>query len=348
MTPIKPIILGCAGTVLTADEKALFAEHNPAGFILFQRNCVSKSQTSDLVSSLRDAVGRVDAPVLIDQEGGSVARLKAPEWREYPSSGYFGKLSNLDLPRALRAVYLNAQLMACELQEMGITVNCNPILDVPSPECHGFLSDSRTFHDTAERVTNMGTAVCEGLLDGGVMPVIKHIPGHGRGTADSHKSLPHVDACLTDLKEVDFAPFAKVSAEKWGGDIWAMAAHVVYSALDPVLAASQSKSITHDIIRTEIGFDGLLLADDISMQALSGTLAERAIATLNADMDLTMHCNGVFDEMVQILEVLPVITDQAISRMDRAETLRQQKKQIINEDALLSEWTDLIKDKNAA
>lgn len=345
---MKPVILGCKGLELTIDEAHLFADHRPVGFILFQRNCQSKSQVAELCAALRDAVDYADAPILIDQEGGSVARLKSPEWFEYPAAGQFGQMAEHDLNAALEATKMNSRLMAEDLYQMGVTVNCNPVIDVPSKECHGFLSDSRTFHANPDMVTQFGAAVCQGLLDGGVMPILKHIPGHGRATVDSHKSLPVIDASLDLLKQTDFVPFKEISKKIYGADIWAMAAHVVYTQIDADHAASISEEVVEDIIRRYIGFDGVLLADDISMEALDGNLAERAVATLEAGMDLTMHCNGKFVEMVEILSAINQTSEEAAIRIKSAEKLRQKSRIEIDTEILRAQLQEMLQQRNVA
>lgn len=321
---LAPIVIGCADTALTADEKSLFADRPPAGLILFRRNCVSKNQVSDLVASFRELVKWADAPVLIDQEGGSVARLIAPEWTEFPPAGDFAAQAEDDLEQACDAVYQNAFAMARELAEIGVTVNCAPVMDVPSPECHDFLSGSRTYGTDAHQVTELAEHVCRGLLAAGVTPVMKHIPGHGRGTSDSHKELPKVTAELAALKEIDFAPFRTLSKSDLGNAVWAMGAHIVYTALDADNAATISGKVIGEAIRGSIGFTGVVIADDIGMEALSGTLAERAVQTLQAGCDLTLHCSGDFDEMRRIFAVLPEISSLSLERILRAEELRHE------------------------
>ncbi len=320
---LKPIVLSCAGEALTADEKSLFSDYPPAGLIVFRRNCVSKAQLVDLIASFRDIIGWADAPVLIDQEGGSVARLTAPEWTEFPAAGEFAALAENDLERACDAAYKNALAMGAEMAEAGITVNCAPVMDVPAPECHDFLSGSRTYGKTPHQVTVMAEHVCRGLLAAGITPVMKHIPGHGRGTVDSHLELPRVAAGLEDLRRSDFAPFRVLAGSDLGHAVWAMGAHVVYDAMDAERPATVSEIVTEKIIRGEIGFTGVLIADDIGMKALSGTVTERALATLAAGNDLTLHCSGDFDEMRGILSALPDIVPLALERMLRAEQQRR-------------------------
>jgi beta-N-acetylhexosaminidase len=311
---LKAIIIDASGTELTPDERALFTAEKPAGFILFKRNCVSKQQVKNLVASMRECVGRDDIPVLIDQEGGDVSRLKSPEWREYPAAKTFAASS-------ATAARENSRLMALDLIELGITVNCAPVVDVPSPECHAFLSASRTYSDDADQTGILGEAVCRGLLDGHVTPVIKHIPGHGRATVDSHLGLPIVTAPHGILSQTDFKPFKYLANSAIKSALWAMAAHVVYSEIDS-LAATMSPRIVDEIIRGEMGFAGVLLADDISMKALGGTIESRVAGTLASGMDLTMLCNASFDDRVRALAVTPKLTDAAVARMVLAEQKR--------------------------
>ncbi len=322
-TDLKAIIVDAEGTSLTAAEKELFSREKPAGFILFKRNCVSREQVKALVAEMRACVGRDDIPVLIDQEGGSVARLREPAFREYPSAKELAALAQEDgRDEAFDAIRMNSYLMALDLAEMGITVNCAPVVDVPTPECHAFLSGSRTYGNDADDIGFFGEAVCRGLLNGAVSPVIKHIPGHGRAKVDSHLSLPEVDASLPDLLKTDFKPFKYLSQSDMKTALWAMAAHVVYSELDPDSTATVSKIVTDEIIRKEIGFQGVLIADDISMKALGGTVEERVVKTLAAGMDLTMLCNGSFDERQRALAVTPKVTPEAAHRLEAAERQR--------------------------
>lgn len=336
-TDLKAIIVDPQGPELTAAERALFAREKPAGFILFQRNCVSKEQIRRLVTDLRDTVGRDDIPVLIDQEGGSVARLRAPQFQEYAPAKIFGELYGASTVDGLRAAEINAFLMARDLADLGITVNCAPVADVPSPECHVFLSGSRTYSDDAQAVSDLSAAVCRGLLAGGVTPVMKHIPGHGRAQVDSHHGLPMVDADRKALETVDFVPFRQLSAGPLHHAIWAMAAHVVYSALDPDSAATVSPAITRDIVRGDIGFDGVLIADDISMKALGGDLAGNVKATLAAGMDLTMLCHGSLEDHAAALAACPQVTPAAAARLARAEEKRRALLKAHNDNAALAD-----------
>ena len=307
-----PVIFGCAGLGLAADERAFFREVNPLGFILFGRNIAEPAQVRRLVAELRAAVGRADAPVLIDQEGGRVARLRPPHWRDAPPAGRIGALvaaSGLDA--ACEAARLNSRLLAAELADLGIDVDCAPVADVPVPGAHGIIGD-RAYADDPALVGKLAHAAAIGLLEGGVIPVIKHIPGHGRARADSHAELPVVDTDQATLARTDFAPFRTLAHLPW-----AMTAHVLYSAIDPDRPATTSARVISDVIRGEIGFDGVLVSDDLSMQALAGDLPARAKAALAAGCDLALHCTGVLAEMQAIAPVLPPLSAVAAARLRR-------------------------------
>lgn len=319
---MKAIIVDATGTELTADERALFKAEKPAGFILFKRNCVSKQQVKDLVSSVRECVGWDGLPVLIDQEGGTVSRLKQPEWTEYPAAKTFGEVAVASEAAGREATRINSYLMALDLAELGISVNCAPVVDVPAPDCHQFLSGSRTYSNVPDMVGLLGEAVCRGLLDGGVTPVIKHIPGHGRAKVDSHLALPTTDAPLSELSTTDFKPFKYLAQTDMKTALWAMAAHVVFSSVDPDSAATLSRRVVEDVIRGEIGFNGVLLADDISMKALGGSLESRVKGSMAAGMDLTMLCNASFDERKEALGFTPKLSDASAKRLEAAERQR--------------------------
>jgi beta-N-acetylhexosaminidase len=323
LTDLTAIIVDPTGTELTTAEEKLFAAEKPAGFILFKRNCASKKQVKHLVHALRACVGRSDLPILIDQEGGTVARLKEPEWHEYPAANVFGELTRHSEQDGREATRLNSYLMALDLADLGVTVNCAPVVDVPAPDCHQFLAGSRTYSNKPETVSLLGEAVCRGLLDGGVTPVIKHIPGHGRARVDSHHALPSTDANLTELSKTDFKPFKYLAQSDMKTALWAMAAHVVFSSVDPDSAASVSRPVVDKIIRGEIGFNGVLLADDISMKALGGTLESRVKASLASGMDLTMLCNASLEDRKLALEAAPKVSEVAAARMAAAEAARQ-------------------------
>lgn len=312
------VIFGCAGPALSAGERALFRDSDPLGFILFARNCVDPAQLRRLVDDLRASIGRDDAPVLIDQEGGRVARLGPPHWRKPPPARVFGRLAERDPAAGREAAMLNARLIGRELAALGITVDCTPVLDVPAPDGHDIIGD-RAFGADAALIATLGRAVCDGMLAEGILPVIKHVPGHGRARADSHVELPRVDATLDDLRTVDFVPFRELADAPW-----AMSAHVLYAALDPERCASVSPDVIARTIRGEIGFDGLLVSDDVNMQALAGGLAGRTTAVLAAGCDVALHCSGKLDEMTAIARVVPPMTEAAMARLARGEALRRE------------------------
>ncbi|MDD9901715.1 MAG: beta-N-acetylhexosaminidase [Alphaproteobacteria bacterium] len=324
LTDYKAIIIDPTGPELTREEEELFCAEKPAGFILFRRNCVSREQVRELVVSLRDVVGNPNLPILIDQEGGTVARLREPAFREYPAAQHFADIvAEKGLEAGCAAVEQNFYAMALDLADLGITVNCAPVVDVPAPDCHEFLSASRTYGRTADEVAAMGAAVCRGLLGAGVTPVIKHIPGHGRARVDSHMALPVVDVSCEDMSETDFKPFKYISVSDMKTALWAMAAHVVYSAVDPDSAASVSAHVTEKVIRGEMGFEGVLIADDISMKALGGSVESRVQATMAAGMDLTMLCNASFEDRAAALAVCPKVAESAARRIMAAEVGRK-------------------------
>jgi len=316
--PPRALILGLAGPVLTEAEQAFFAETRPLGFILFKRNCESRAQVKALTASLRQALGRPDAPILIDQEGGRVARLSAPEWPLFPSGAAIGALWRNDADRALEAAWRSARLIAFELKSIGVDVDCAPVLDVPVPGSDRVIGD-RAYADDPERVAALGRAFALGLLDGGVLPVIKHIPGHGRGTVDSHLALPIVEAPLAALETRDFLPFRALADMPLG-----MTAHIQFSAIDNVESVTCSSKLVQDIIRKAIGFDGLLMTDDLSMQALGGTLHERADKSLLAGCDVLLHCNGRMEEMREVAAAAPPLSDEARRRWLLAAARRRQ------------------------
>lgn len=315
--PPRAVVLGLAGPALTAEERGFFAESDPLGFILFARNCIDPDQIKALCRDLRDAVGRPGAPILIDQEGGRVARLTPPHWRQAPPAARFGALYADDRQRGIEAARLNASLIAAELHALGIDVDCAPVLDVPVPGSHEIVGD-RAFSDDPDVVAALGRAALDGFLDLGVMPVVKHIPGHGRATADSHESLPRVDASLDDLRANDFKPFAALSDAPW-----AMTAHVVYDAIDPANPATTSSTAIADVIRGEIGFDGVLISDDLSMKAMTGGFDERAASALEAGCDLVLHCNGDMAEMIPVVKGTAPLAASAQHRLERANERRK-------------------------
>ena len=302
------MIFGCAGPELDLEERAFFAGANPLGFILFKRNCENPAQLAALVAALRDTVGRPDAPVLIDQEGGRVARLGPPGWRAAPAARAFALIAGADLSRAQEAARLNARLMAAELADAGIDVDCAPVLDVPVPGAHDIIGD-RAYGTDPATVAALGRAVCEGLLAGGGLPVIKHVPGHGRARADSHVELPRVETRRDELRRTDFVPFRALNDMPW-----AMTAHVLYAAIDRGRAASISPSMIENVIRGDIGFAGFLISDDVGMKALSGAEVSRAQAVIAAGCDAALHCSGVLAEMRPVADAIGPLTRVAADR----------------------------------
>ncbi len=314
MSPPKAVILGCAGHALTADERAFFRDCDPLGFILFARNIDTPDQARRLVEDLRSSVARAEAPVLIDQEGGRVARLRPPHWRKAPPARVFGELYRRDPEKGLEAAKLNSRLLAADVASIGVDVDCLPVLDIAFPETHAVIGD-RAYADRPEPVAALGRAAADGLLAEGVMPVIKHIPGHGRATVDSHDALPRVTASREVLERTDFLPFKLLA------DLpWAMTGHLLYDAIDPTAAITVSPGGIKDVIRDHIGFDGLLLSDDLSMQALGGslggTLGDCAARSLAAGCDIALHCNGRLDEMGEVAGRSGPMTAQAVRRFD--------------------------------
>lgn len=320
-------ILGCGGLHLDDVERRFFADADPLGFILFARNCESPDQVRALVADLRDSVGRADAPVLIDQEGGRVARLKPPHWRAAPAAAAFCDLSKQDRDRAVEAMRLNARLLAAELADLGITVDCAPVLDLPQPEGDPVIGD-RACGDTPETAALLGRAQAEGLLAGGVLPVIKHLPGHGRAAVDSHTALPLVRASRADLEAVDFAPFKALADLPWG-----MTGHLLFTAIDPDRPSTLSKTVIDDVIRGFIGFDGLLLSDDLSMGALGGTMRDRAAGCLAAGCDIALHCNGEMDEMTAVVEGCRPLHADSLARVARGAALLHPPEPLDRDDA---------------
>ncbi len=312
----RAVIFGCAGAVLGEEERAFFRDVQPLGFILFARNCDSPDQVRRLVDDLRACVDMSAAPVLIDQEGGRVARLRPPHWRAAPPAAAFGALARKAPGEAVEAARLNARLCADELLALGITVDCAPVLDLPVPGAHDIIGD-RALGADPHVVGLLGRAVCEGFLAGGVLPVLKHIPGHGRAQADSHEKLPVVDAPPSVLESSDFLPFRMLNDMPW-----AMTAHILYTQLDPVRPATTSPSIIDGVIREWIGFEGLLLSDDISMQALSGSLGERAAAAQAAGCDVVLHCNGDMEEMIAVADAVEPMAPEAMIRFEDGEAMR--------------------------
>jgi beta-N-acetylhexosaminidase len=310
-------IYGCLGRKLSATERAFFRQAQPWGFILFARNVLDREQVRELVRELREVVDDVRAPVLIDQEGGRVMRLRPPQWRDRPAGRRFGELYAMAPEPAREAAYLNARLIAHDLAEVGISVDCMPVLDIPVRGASDVIGDRALSSDPSVAI-ELGRAEIEGLLDGGILPVMKHVPGHGRANADSHFALPRVSTPADELSSTDFVPFRGLSDCPL-----AMTAHVVYEAIDPHRPATTSPKIISRIVRGEIGFEGVLLSDDLSMKALSGSLADRARAALFAGCDIALHCNGDLDEMEEVAREAKPLERESLRRAERA--LAQQK-----------------------
>ncbi len=308
---MTPLFLGLEGPALTGAERSFFASLDPAGYILFKRNVVDPEQVRALTDDLRSLSGRDDLPILIDQEGGRVARLGPPHWPKFPPGRAFERLYDVAPVSAIEAIRHNCRALGLMLAELGITVDCLPVLDVPVPGAHDIIGDRALGHEPM-RVAALGKASIEGLAQGGVVGVIKHIPGHGRAASDSHVELPVVTAGLDELA-IDLEPF-----EKLNNAPMAMTAHVVYTALDPDRCASLSPIVIRDIIRGRIGFDGLLMSDDLGMHALQGSFADRARGVIDAGCDIVLHCSGNMAEMEEVAGAVTAIAPKAKDRLARA------------------------------
>jgi beta-N-acetylhexosaminidase len=313
----RAFITGVSGTELTAVEREFIRAQRPWGFILFKRNVETPAQVAALVAELRREVGAAEAPVLIDQEGGRVQRLGPPHWPVYPPGAVFSILYDTDSALGLTAARLSARLIAADLAELGITVDCLPLADVPVPGADAVIGN-RAYGTEPAKVAAIARAVTEGLEQGGVLPVLKHIPGHGRATADTHFKLPTVDTARNELERTDFAAFKPLS------DLpMAMTAHVVFSAVDPAHPATTSATMIADVIRDAIGFQGLLMSDDVSMNALSGNIAERTRAIFAAGCDMALHCNGNIEEMRAVAGETPLLSGRAQERANAALAARK-------------------------
>lgn len=307
----RAFICGCSSTVLTADEEAFIRDASPWGLILFKRNVQDREQMRALTGRFREIVGRTDAAVLIDQEGGRVQRMAANHWQAYPSAARLAAVS-ADPVEQVKVVRLAARLIAHDLAEVGVNVDCLPVLDLPVAGSHAIIGD-RAYGEDAETVARLGRAAAEGLMSGGVLPVFKHVPGHGRARSDSHLELPTVDTPREELERSDFAPF------RANADLpVAMTAHVVFKAIDPDRPATLSPVVVKEIIRDFIGFDGLLMSDDLSMKALSGSFRDRAKALFAAGVDLALHCNGDLAEAREIAAETPQLAGRAFERAEKA------------------------------
>ncbi len=313
---MRAFITGVAGPSLTAEERQFLKEAQPWGLIVFARNIADGDKLRRLVEECRATLGR-RAPVLIDQEGGRVQRLRPPHWPSYPPGAAYGEVYDRDREMGLRAARLGARLMAADLAQFGIDVDCAPIADVPAPGSDPIIGD-RAYGTEPAKVAAIAGAIAAGLIDGGVLPVLKHIPGHGRASADSHERLPVVNTDRATLEATDFAAFRPLCALPLG-----MTAHVVFTAFDPVAPATSSATIVQDVIRDSIGFRGLLMSDDVSMGALSGSLGERTSAAIAAGCDMVLHCNGKMAEMAAVAAQAPRLGGEAARRAEAALAVRK-------------------------
>ena len=329
----KAFTIGCAGTSLSADERSLIADERPWGLIIFGRNVADGGQLADLVSEYRSIAGP-ERPVLIDQEGGRVQRLRPPLAPNYPAAWLIGQLYGADSEAGKRAAWLQGRLHAFDLSRFGIDIACLPVLDLPVEGAHEVIGQ-RAYGPDPRTVAAMGRAVCDGLLAGGVLPVLKHVPGHGRAPADSHKQLPRVDAALEVLRAEDFAPFRQLADMPI-----AMTAHVVYEAIDPQVPATTSQTVVDTIIRGEIGFDGLLLSDDVSMNALSGDDYARVNAILSAGCDVALHCSGVLENARLAADAACELRGKSLKRAASA-LARRGPGDDADEDGLRAEYREL-------
>lgn len=329
MSP-RAFITGLAGTVISAPERAFLREFEPWGVILFKRNVENPKQVTDLVDEFRETIGRSDAPVLIDQEGGRVQRLGPPHWPIYPPAAVYKDVGR-DQADSRALARLGSRLIGADLAALGINVDCLPVADIPVAGADSVIGD-RAYGRAIEEVVPLARAAAEGLMAAGVLPVLKHIPGHGRATADSHLALSVVTTDRETLEQTDFAAFRALA------DLpIAMTAHVVFTACDPQLPATTSRIMIDTVIRGFIGFDGLLMSDDVSMKALSGSIAERTAAALAAGCDIALHCNGDFAEMRAVAENTPVLAGNALRRAEAA-LARRQKPEPLNENAAREEF----------
>lgn len=335
------VIFGCQGPVLSDAEKRFFAMVDPVGFILFARNCETPDQVTKLVADLRQCIGR-HAPVLIDQEGGRVQRLKPPQWRQAPAGRAFGALHARDPDAGREAATVNSRLIARDLADLGIDVDCLPVLDVPVDNADNVIGD-RAYGTDPDVVADLGRAAAAGLQTEGIDPVIKHMPGHGRALVDSHHTLPVVDASESDLEAADFAPFRALNDLPWG-----LTAHVVYRQIDANYPATLSKTVVDRVIRGHIGFAGLLMTDDLSMKALAGSPTDRAAAALAAGCDIVLHCNGDMDEMTAVAEGVRPTTDRVLDRLHARETKRGEVTDGPATAVLLNRLNTLLGDEGAA
>lgn len=331
---VKALIIGVKGLELSEGEVSFCKEHKPWGLILFQRNCENREQISALCEAFRKAVDRDNAPVFIDQEGGRVQRMRPPISEHFPPASWIGKIAEHDFDHAMRLSFIHGYLIGADLAEVGINADCLPVLDVAFPETHDVIGD-RAFSANPVWISHLAGEQVRGLKTAGVAPVMKHIPGHGRATADSHFTLPNVDAPTAALHGADFQPFMDVDCQM------AMTAHVTYSDIDATAPATLSKKVVNEVIRGTIGYGGLLMTDDLSMRALSGPFCERVHKSLDAGCDMILHCNGDMAEMLAISEAVPVLTGDALDRVEAIEVLSvaYNAENSVDRSALLNEFS---------
>ena len=331
----KAFITGLAGTQLSNAERDFLRAERPWGFILFRRNIDTPAQVAALTNEVRNVLGEADVPILVDQEGGRVQRFRPPNWPLYPAGAAFGQLYDIDPALGLRAARLSARLIADDLTKVGVTVDCLPLADVPVPGANDVIGD-RAYGNDPKKVAALARAVTEGLEQGGILPILKHIPGHGRATADSHLALPVVDTPKNELESIDFAAFKPLA------DLpMAMTAHVVFSAYDAAHPATTSATMIERVIRGLIGFQGLLMSDDVGMNALAGSIAERTRALLAAGCDMVLACSGEPEEMHQVARETPELSGKALARAKAALASRQTPKPF-DRDAARAELDELI------
>ena len=334
--PSSRVIFGCHGLELTPAEIQLFKQVKPWGFILFSRNIESPTQLSQLVASMKNTVERNDVPILIDQEGGRVSRLPETFWRLPPSPTLFAKMYLQEPKNALRAMYLNYRLIGHDLKTLGINVNCAPMVDVAKPNASPIVTE-RAYGDNAESVIALAHQVVEGLKHAGVAPVVKHVPGHGRATSDSHHVLPRVSATAEELRASDFQPFQAFNQESMF-----MSAHIVYEDIDANAAATLSPKVINEVIRGDMGFQGLLMSDDVNMKALSGSIQDRVTGALEAGCDIALHCNGEFEEMQEIAEIIPRLEGIHQQRAEHAEAAAFASAKSFDKQQALNELESLL------
>lgn len=322
----RAVIFGVEAQTLSQAERDFFAAANPLGFIIFARNCDNPAQLRQLTDDLRAAVGR-NAPVLVDQEGGRVARMKPPHWTAFPAAAKYGDIWSGDATAGALVAAGDTEKLARELRAAGVNVNCAPVLDIRYPDTHDAIGD-RAYSQDTKIVGKIGALISRTYLQNDIVPIVKHIPGQGRATLDSHKALPRVATPMAALKKTDFAPYRDLLKHRFATAVWGMVSHIVYEAVDTQHPASCSPRVINDVIRKTLGFDGLLLSDDLSMDALAtyGDEADRAVHVLNAGCDIALHCNGKLDEMKRVAAKMPPMTDQAVERYNRTVHWMQQNK----------------------